>query len=145
MRQATLGERVGQVLVKVAPKTLAAALDGLRETYADDLVFHDPIQIVRGLPDFLAMNERLVGRMKTLEWTILGTWSNADDESACIEWNMTGKPKLGPVFSVDGMSRVTARAGRVTQHRDYWDLGELAASGVPGGQKILRTLLRPFA
>lgn len=81
--------------------------------------------------------------MKTLEWTILGSWG--DDESACIEWNMTGRPKLGPELSVDGMSRVAAKNGRITNHRDYWDLGELAASAVPGGPRILRALMRPFA
>jgi hypothetical protein len=98
---------------------------------------------VRGLPDFVRMNERLVGRMKYLDWTILGTWG--DDETAVLEWNMTGRPKLGPEFSVDGMTRVVARSERITQHRDYWDLGELAASGVPGGQRILHALLKPFA
>ena len=117
--------------------------DSVRELYAEDVLFHDPIQIVRGLPAFVAMNERLVGRMKSLEWTILGTWG--DDESACLEWNMKGRPKLGPEFSVDGMTRVSAKDGRITQHRDYWDLGELIASGLPYGPRVLRTVLRPIA
>ena len=135
-------EKLAALLPKLVPGN-PAIFDDLRALYAEDIVFHDPLQIIRGLRDFIAMNERLLGRMKYLEWTILGSWG--DDESAVLEWNMTGRPKLGPEFSVDGMSRVAARGGRITQHRDYWDLGELAASGVLGGQRILRALLKPFA
>jgi hypothetical protein len=43
------------------------------------------------------------------------------------------------------MTRVTLREGRVVHHRDYWDLAELAASGVPAGHRILRAALRPLA
>jgi hypothetical protein len=142
MRHTTLPERLGQVLVKLAPGH-PEVFDELRDLYAEDVLFHDPIQVVHGLPKFLAMNERLIARMKTLEWTILGTWG--DDESACLEWNMKGRPKLGPELSVDGMTRISAIGGRITQHRDYWDLGELIASGIPFGPRVLRTVLRPIA
>ena len=142
MQHTSLPERLSQVLVKLVPGK-PEVFESLRELYAEDVLFHDPIQVVHGLPAFIAMNERLLARMKTLEWTILGSWG--DEESAVLEWNMKGRPKLGPEFSVDGMTRVSARSGRITQHRDYWDLGELIASGLPFGPRVLRTVLRPIA
>lgn len=135
-------EKLGQVLVNLVPGR-ASIFEELRELYADDLVFHDPIQIVRGWNDFRAMNERLLAKMRTLEWSILGAWDGED--SACLEWNMRGKPKLGPEFSVDGMTRVKLLEGKIVHHRDYWDLAELGLSAVPHGQRILRAALRPLA
>lgn len=137
-----LSGRLADVLVKLVPGR-PEVFDELRALYAHDLVFQDPIQIVRGLPDFIAMNERLLGRMKTLEWTILGAWDGED--SACLEWNMTGRPKLGPELSVDGMTRVRARDGKLVHHRDYWDLAELGTSALPQGNRLLRAVLKPFA
>jgi len=139
---ATLPQRLSALLVDLVPGR-PEVFDHLRELYTADLVFRDPIQIVHGMSDFIAMNERLLGKMRTLDWTIRGAWG--DDESATVEWTMRGKPKLGPHVEVDGMTRVRARDGKVFDHRDYWDLGELAASGLPGGQRVLRAVLRPFA
>ena len=62
-----------------------------------------------------------------------------------LEWTMRGTTKLGLKVKVDGMTRARARDGRIYDHRDYWDLGELMASSVPGGQRILHTVLSPFA
>lgn len=138
----SLPQRLSALLVDIVPGR-PEVFDLLREHYTDDVVFRDPIQTVHGLTDFLAMNERLLGKMKTLEWSILGAWG--DDESATLEWTMRGKPKLGPRVEVDGMTRVRARDGKIYDHRDYWDLGELAASGLPGGKRVLRAVLRPFA
>jgi hypothetical protein len=53
--------------------------------------------------------------------------------------------KVGPLFEMDGVSHLQAEDGKVRAHRDYWDLATLFASAVPGGQRILRTVLRPLA
>jgi hypothetical protein len=137
-----LSPRLSNLLVGLVPGRPEVFAE-LREIYADDVVFRDPIQEVRGLPAFVEMNERLLGRMRSLAWEIRGGWDG--EGSAVIEWTMRGRPKLGPEFAVEGTSRVRAREGRVYDHRDYWDLGELFASGLPGGDRVLRALLRPFA
>lgn len=139
---APLPQRLSALLVDLVPGR-PEVFDQIHALYAYDVVFRDPIQIVRGLPDFIAMNQRLLGKMKFLEWTIRGAWG--DDEAATLEWTMRGKPKLGPTVEVDGMSRVRAREGKIVDHRDYWDLAELAASGIPYGQRALYAVLRPFA
>ena len=119
------------------------AFEELGAFYTYDLVFRDPIQVVNGLPDFLDMNRRLLGKMKTLSWEIV--LAKGDETHAVLEWTMRGKPKFGPGVKVEGMTRALARDGLIYDHRDYWDLGELAASALPGGQRILRAVLSPFA
>lgn len=134
--------RFAEVLQGLVPGR-PEVFDELSAFYAKDLVFRDPIQVVRGMADFLDMNRRLLGKMKTLEWEIV--LAKGDDEHAILEWIMRGKPKFGPSVKVEGMTRALARDGLVYDHRDYWDLGELAASALPGGQKLLHALLSPFA
>lgn len=138
----TFPTRLRDALVALRPEH-PESIEALRPLYADDVVFRDPIQVVRGIDDFMAMNRRLLRRMKSLEWTVNA--AKGDDEIVFLEWTMHGSMKLGPKMKVDGTTRARVRGGRVFDHRDYWDLGELMVSAVPGGQRILHTLLSPFA
>lgn len=135
-----LPQKLAQILPQVVP---GKSLAHLRELYTHDVLFRDPMQEVQGLDNFMAMNERLLGKMRSMEWIILGSWG--DDESGTLEWMLRGKPKFGPEVAVDGMTRFKGRDGKVCEHRDYWDLGELAMSAIPGGQRLLRAVLSPFA
>ncbi len=138
----SLAARLRDALVALTPDR-PDAVDGLRAVYADDIVFRDPIQEVRGIDAFLAMNRRLLKRMRTLEWIVVTT---ADEgETIFLEWTMRGKTKLGPTVSVDGMTRARTRGGRIVDHRDYWDLGELLASSMPAGKRLLHALVSPLA
>lgn len=137
-----LSSRLRDALVQLVPGQ-PEAIASLRELYDDGMVFRDPIQVVRGIDAFLAMNRRLLGRMKRLEWQV--HLAHGDATRAVLEWSMRGATKLGVPVKVDGMTRAIARDGRIVDHRDYWDLGELAASPIPGGQRILHALLSPFA
>ena len=134
--------RLSDAIVQMTPDR-PDAVDALRALYSDDVVFRDPIQEVRGIHDFIAMNHRLLRRMRTLTWTI--ETAMGDDTQVFLEWTLRGATKVGLKVKVDGVTRVRARDGRIFDHRDYWDLGELMASSVPGGQRILHTVLSPFA
>ncbi len=139
---ADLAARTAELLTNLVPGR-SEIFDELRAHYAHDLVFRDPIQEVHGIDAFLAMNERLLGRMKSLDWRIHAAFG--DGHIALIEWTMIGKPRFGPEVTVDGATRVQARDGRVVDHRDYWDLSELAASIVPFGERVRHALLKPLA
>jgi ketosteroid isomerase-like protein len=139
----TLAKRIETALVGLVPSRADEAVQELGELYVEDMVFRDPIQEVHGLPAFLAMNRRLLKRMRSLAWTI--TLAEGSEDVALLEWTMRGVAKPGVKFQVDGMTRARARDGKVIDHRDYWDLGELALSPLPGGARLLRAMLSPFA
>lgn len=134
--------RLGDALVRLTPEH-PEAIEDLRALYTNDMVFRDPIQEVRGIDEFLAMNRRLMRRMRSVEWSV--TTAKGDENEVFLEWTMRGTTKLGLKVKVDGMTRARARDGQIYGHRDYWDLGELVASAVPGGQRILHTVLSRFA
>ena len=137
-----LATRLRDALVALTPER-PDAIDALRAVYADDIHFRDPIQEIRGIDAFLAMNRRLLARMRTLEWIVVT--AAGDDEEVFLEWTMRGRTKLGPTVSVDGMTRARGRGGKITDHRDYWDLGELLASSMPAGKRLLHALVSPLA
>ena len=119
------------------------ALAGLDKLYAEDLRFRDPIQELSGRAAFLAMNERLLRRMRALSWQI--HHATGDDDYAMLEWTMHATSKLGVKLAVDGTTVVHARDGRIVDHRDYRDLGEMFASSVSWGMRVLHAVRRPLA
>ena len=119
------------------------ALEELRPLYADDVSFEDPVQRANTLEAFLDVNRRLASRARELSFIV--ERATGDDTEFFVTWHMKLRPKVGPLFEVDGVSHLRTLGGKVTIHRDYWDLAAFFASAVPGGQRILRMLLKPLA
>lgn len=119
-----------------------AVLEECRAVYATDLRFEDPMQVTTNIDDFLETMGRLMDRARELSFEVHSQTEAADE--IFLTWTMTFAPKLGPRSIVDGVSHLRAREGRIVFQRDYWDLANLFASTVPGGQRILRTVLRPL-
>lgn len=137
-----LPQRIRELLENLRPGD-AASVENLRTVYDTDVSFEDPIQKVRGVDAFIALNHRLLDRAKELVFSVESA-SGTDDEMF-LTWKMRCVPKLGPKIQVDGATHLRAQNGRVVYHRDYWDLGEMFASAIPGGHKALRFLLKPLA
>jgi hypothetical protein len=137
-----LVDRLRSALVDIAPER-PETVEALRPLYDPDVEFRDPIQTLRGLDPFLAMNRRLLGRARELSFDV--TSAGGSDEEIFIVWTMRATPKIGPRIAVEGITQAKMRRGLVVYHRDFWDLGELFASAVPGGHAALRILLKPLA
>ena len=138
----SLPSRLANALVAVVPEN-PDAVENLRNLYAAHLIFQDPIQRLQGVDAFLEMNRHLLRRMKKLSWEILSTAGNENE--AFLEWKMLCTPRLGPTVEVAGVTRARAKNGKIFDHRDYWDVGELFASAVPGGMKLLHLVRAPLA
>ncbi len=137
-----LAERFRDALIALTPAT-PEAVDAMRPLYDPALVFQDPIQKIDGLERFLEMNRKLLKRMRRLEWQVVTTI--ADDDRILLEWVMRGAPKMGPKIEVAGVSRALVKDGRIFDHRDYWDVGEMFASSFPGGEKLLHWIRAPLS
>ena len=119
------------------------SIEALRDLYDPEVEFRDPVQALRGVDAFLGMNRRLLGRVRAIRFDVTSAAGGPDE--AFLAWKMTATAKLGPSVGVEGVTHARARGGRVVYHRDYWDLGEFFASGLPGGAAALRWLLKPIA
>jgi ketosteroid isomerase-like protein len=141
-RMLDLPDRLAAALVAIRPDN-PDALSGLDTLYAEDMRFRDPIQQLSSRAAFLAMNERLLARMRSLTWQI--HHADGDDDRVMLEWTMHCTAKLGVKLAVDGTTVARARDGLIIDHRDYWDLGEMFASSLPWGLRLLHAVRRPFA
>lgn len=107
--------------------------------YHENIVFQDPIQIVTGKVDFLAMCKRLTDRCKELRMDISSIAASKDE--FFLEWTMTmifGKTPSTPIF---GCTRLTIGPdGRIIRQRDYYDLWGDIFKKVP----VMHTLYPKF-
>jgi steroid delta-isomerase-like uncharacterized protein len=118
--------------------------------HLDAWTAHDPVAVTAFMADDvvyrdLAVEERLEGTAAVQDW-IRGMETDfstdyafqigavvADDQGYAIEWTMSGTndradpqrgfPATGQRFDVPGVSVGRLSAGRITENRDYWNLG----------------------
>lgn len=116
------------------------ALAGLTELYDDAVHFEDPLQSFDGLPAFMRMMERFVELSRSITFVV---HDHAEaGEQLFLTWTMTFVPRYGPTLVVDGVSHLRHRGGRVTSHRDYWDVVGSALDALPVAGGIYRQALK---
>lgn len=114
-------------------------IGNLEEVYSDDAVFIDPFGRVEGLPELTRHFDKLYTNVISCEFEFGSLMVSNND--ACIPWVMTLRhPKLrgGEPLTVDGISRLRIHQGRVTEHRDYMDAGQMLYENLPVLGKVVR-------
>jgi limonene-1,2-epoxide hydrolase len=118
-----------------------AVIDALVPYYADDVVFTDPIQTVRGRDEFVAMNRRLLSRAKHLQFDVRDMAQEGDQ--VFLTWTMTMQPKpVGPELRIEGVTHCVLRDGKVVIHRDYWDLLGSVMDTIPLAGTVYKAAVR---
>ena len=109
--------------------------------YADDLLFRDSVQEIRGKAEFAAMTERLARRSGTLKMAVVNTAQ--DGRVIFLEWIMTLSFKKYPDSSIYGSSRVTlGESGKIIEQRDYYDLWGDIFDNIPRFGPAYRKFMR---
>lgn len=117
----------------------AGNLDKLRNVYAEDIRFQDPLGKVSGLNALTryfgdAYQNVISCRFEFGEPVI-------DGKHVALPWIMTLRHKRiswGRRITVDGISHLEIRDGLVTFHRDYFDAGQLLYENLPALGRIIR-------
>lgn len=103
--------------------------------YHPDIVFHDAIQRLEGMDDFLAMCERLASRCEQLHFDIHGMGQAGN--LIFMEWTMTMTFRRTPSTPMNGCTKLTLHEdGRILEQRDYYDIWGDIFAGVPGMKKL---------
>lgn len=107
-----------------------AAVERVIPVYADDVVFKDPIQTLRGRDAFVEMNKRLLKRVRELRFDVHAV--TADDDNIFIAWTMYVALKTpAKEMAIDGVTHCTVRDGKVATQRDHWDLVGSMMDAIP--------------
>lgn len=120
-------------------------LNRLPEVYSEDIQFQDPLGSVSGLDQLTqyfagAYANAISCRFEFSEPVVSGDW-------AAVPWLMYLRHKRirrGQEISVDGISRLQIRDGKVCYHRDYFDAGQLLYENLPLVGRIIR-LVKGYA
>ena len=113
-----------------------------RQAYSEDVVFEDPTQKQQGLKAYLEAQEGLLRRCDDV---LLKPGAIAiDGNTAFVEWEMGLKIK-GVEFIYPGATRLLFNdAGKIVNHRDYFDFVGPTFAPVPVIGGFVRWLYKRF-
>lgn len=111
----------------------------IQGVYSDDVVFQDPFSKVEGIEDLTEYFSGAYANVISCQFDFGDPVINGRD--VCIPWIMRLRHKRirnGHQVNVDGISQLTIYGGKVTSHRDYFDVGQLLYENLPFLGKAIR-------
>ncbi|KPQ01501.1 nuclear transport factor 2 family protein [Marinobacter sp. HL-58] len=111
----------------------------LGSVYSDDVRFTDPFSSVRGIVELTDYFSDAYANVISCGFDFGEPVINGPD--VCIPWVMHLQHKRirkGKPVKVDGISQLVIRKGRVTSHRDYFDVGQLLYENLPVMGGVIR-------
>jgi hypothetical protein len=114
----------------------------LDKIYHPEIFFTDPAHTLEGLPALKQYFASLYENVRSIRFRFDSRMLSGDQ--AFVTWTMElSHPRLakGRTVSVDGCSHLTfAPDGRVTAHRDYFDLGAMIYEHLPLVGSLISTV-----
>ncbi len=118
-------------------------LAALKELYAEELRYENPIQRVQGRADFL----KLMGHMAT-RWAPFSMRIDDGVESSDRifgRFQLSFQPGfLGRVLEIEGLTRCVVEDGRIVEQHDYYDVVSSALDAVPLAGPVFRKIIAQF-
>lgn len=141
-RDTTLSERWRAALERLF-REREPALPSFLELYDENIQFQDPLHRVSGLAAYGELNRRFLARARRLEISVLELAEQ--DGVLFASWRMSFAPRFGPELTLEGVSHLRVREGRILYQRDHFDIAGGVASAVPGLSALYRSVLSRVA
>ena len=109
--------------------------------YAENIIFRDSIQEIKGIEEFTQMTERLVERSKDMKMEIANCIQ--DGNIIIVEWIMSLTFRKYPNSKMYGVSRHTLDdKDMIIEQRDYFDLWGDIFDNIPFMTKRYRKFMK---
>jgi ketosteroid isomerase-like protein len=119
------------------------ALAGLSQLYAEEMRFQDPLISIEGRAEFERVMGSFVSNARQLRIEVLDHAEQGD--RAFITWRMWFAPRWGRGITIEAVSHLRLREGRVVEQRDYWDLVDSLVSRLPWASRAYHGFMRRVA
>ena len=130
---------IAQWFETLTPKTL----DAVAEIYADDAVFIDPFNELRGLTAVRAVYQHMFDTLSDPRFVV--TVSVAQQQQCFMTWDFHFMTR-GQKMKISGCTQFELNSeGRVIVHRDYWDPAQQLYEKIPVLGSVLRVLRRKLS
>ncbi|NLB21097.1 MAG: nuclear transport factor 2 family protein [Clostridium sp.] len=108
--------------------------------YHENIIFHDSIQRIEGIDEFIGLCDRLTDRCKELRMDISSIFMK--DNEIMFDWTMTMMFKKFPSTPIYGTTKLTLHEdGRIIKQRDHYDLWGDIFNGIPWFKKRYRKFM----
>lgn len=117
----------------------AGNVEELHKVYSHDVRFQDPFSTVEGIEELTRYFSGSYANVISCQFDFGDPVING--RNLCIPWVMRLRHKRirnGHQVNVDGISQITIQGGKVTSHRDYFDVGQLLYENLPVLGKAIR-------
>jgi len=125
----------------------AASVAMMGDYYADDALFKDPFNDVRGLPAIRRIFSHMFRQVAVPRFIVTARMAGAD--GATLIWEFHFRARFGlreEAHLIRGASHLRFdAAGKVAYHRDYWDAAEELYGKLPLLGGLTRALARKLA
>ncbi|MET0962451.1 MAG: nuclear transport factor 2 family protein [Noviherbaspirillum sp.] len=126
----------------------AASVAHIGNYYADDAVFKDPFNDVRGVPAIRRVFSHMFEQVDLPRFIVTARMAGAGAD-AMLVWEFHFRARLGlreQAHLIRGASHLQFdAAGKVSMHRDYWDAAEELYGKLPLLGGLMRGLARKLA
>jgi steroid Delta-isomerase len=114
----------------------------LGEIYAHDVWFKDPFNEVTGLAAIEKIFDHMFDQVQNPRFVVKDCVSQ--DAQAFLTWDfLFDNARMGGAQTVRGATHLKFNAaGKITYHRDYWDVAEELYEKIPGLGALMRFLKR---
>jgi limonene-1,2-epoxide hydrolase len=144
-QQGSVGERWRKAYEEVTRRG-EQALPAVMALYDEAVHFEDPVQKLEGRAAFERLNRRLMAMSRSVEMELVDMVEREDGFFAA--WKMRVAPRFGPTVTLEGTTYAKVSNGRITYHRDYFDVAGSLLSMVPVlpglAQKAVSRLTQAF-
>lgn len=123
-----------------------AGLWQLSELYAEDCVFCDPVQEVKGLDGLVLYFDRMAASLNFCRFEFHSRIEESDH--AFLSWTMHfSHPRLrnGATLALDGASELYFANGKILRQRDYYDMGAMLYENLPLLGKLIKFIKSKIA
>jgi limonene-1,2-epoxide hydrolase len=117
----------------------AGNIHEIQSVYSDGVTFQDPFSRVEGIDELMEYFTGAYANVISCQFDFGDPVINGRD--VCIPWIMRLRHKRirsGHQVNVDGISQLVIHGGKVTSHRDYFDVGQLLYENLPVLGKAIR-------
>lgn len=121
----------------------------IRDLYADDVVFIDPVTRHYGIQGVIHYFMNLLGNVESCTFTLHDTLTvapNPNEFSWTVNWTMTLTLKgKSTTTTLDGVTLLKSDGEKITYHRDFYDIGQMVYEHIPVLSWVIKKIKRRLA
>ncbi len=119
-------------------KLSRAQLGLMNQVFADDVIFEDPFQRVKGIDGLRCVFDHMYENLRDPKFKVINT-AFGKNNTVYMKWIFTAKRENNQAVEFEGLSEIIFNNdGKAIYHKDFWDSSSAVYEKIPLLGGILR-------